>query len=154
MAKNDLMTYALIGAGVLAGIYVYNKSKPKTSEYTTETTSSFIPDATPSIIKSDIRQSGRSERVGLRQSERTKRVQARQSIKDIKSQDRTSRAFGRQETRKEKTELRQSGRTERLSLRLKARAERQERRIQERKETRKAIATALSNLREKFKRRK
>jgi len=150
-SKNNLLTYALVGAGVLGAIYVYNKSKPKTSEnYPSEVTSDFIPEATQATIRTD-----------LRQASKTDRAAGRQSVRIIKAQEKTSRAAGRQSVRvtkaQEKTsrvKIRQDSKTERLKERLNYKLQRQEQRQEKRAERKQQVKNIISNIRDKLKRKK
>ena len=71
MAKNGINWNILIIAGaVVGGLYFWNKIKTgnTSQDYTSGATGSTITSATPSTIKTDIRQTEATERTNLKQS--------------------------------------------------------------------------------------
>lgn len=119
MAQKINWNVVLIGGAVVAGLYLFNKTRSGvvSENYYSGTTSETIPQATQPTIRTDLRQSGKSQRTQIRQSERTTRAIGRQEVRINKADERTTRAIGRQLSSVSRLNIRQSSRTQRQAQR-------------------------------------
>jgi hypothetical protein len=106
----------LVGGLALGGLYYWNKIQSSgggiiktATDYTSGVTGSEISTATQPTVRTDLRQSARTQRADIRQSERTARVDSRTDR--VKS--RTDRVEARQQEQTARVETRQDARTDR-----------------------------------------
>lgn len=106
MAKNQInYNILLVGGVVLGGLYLFNQIKKGTvaTDYTTGLTGQNISDASQPTIKTDLRQTGRTERALGRQETSIIKAENQQDTRltkvQIRQDARTLRAENRQATR-------------------------------------------------------
>jgi len=116
--KTNTALILLGGALLLGGYYLYSKNqKNKVSDdYSSGVTGEVIDRATQPTIRTDLRQSARTQRVSSRQSGRSDRVSSRQSNKTQRTTARTSVKINRQDEKTKRVKIRQEARTERTRL--------------------------------------
>jgi hypothetical protein len=140
MASNQGINWniVLIGGLALGGLYYWNKIQSTGSglvktatDYTSGTTGETISTATQPTIRTD-----------LRQSARTQRASGRQEVSINRQDEKTARVAERQET----NQNRQDERTARTQIRQDAKTTRQENRIEARQERKVVNTQKVSNI--------
>lgn len=104
----------IIGGAAVGALYFLNKlQKPTAENYSSGITGETISEATQPTIRTDLRQSARTqrvglrtERVGIRQTERTARAEGRQAVRINKADERTARVNIRQTQRTARFQIR------------------------------------------------
>lgn len=112
MAKNNInWNIVLVGGVVIGGLYFWNKLRNGNQTlYTSDLTRETFT-ATQPTVRTDLRQSGR-----------TQRTQARQTSNIIQAEEKTERAVSRQDNRTTRASNRQNARQNRIETRINARS--------------------------------